>query len=196
MTNTRDELYKSGTAPWVIGRPQAAIVELLEAGQLRGRVLDLGCGTAEHALLCAERGCEAWGIDLAPTAIDQAKELAAKRGLVADLRVHDALDLVSLGTTFDTVMDVGFFHTLDDASRPRYAAQLARILNPGGTLHLLCFSDREPPWGGPRRITERELAETFETAELHVASVTAKRFERSTSAGDAASAWLAGIRKR
>jgi SAM-dependent methyltransferase len=39
-----------GTPPWEIGRPQPALAELAEAGALRGRVLDVGCGTGEHAL--------------------------------------------------------------------------------------------------------------------------------------------------
>ena len=45
--------------PWDIGRPQPAIEPL----SFSGRVLDVGCGTDEHALLAASRGLEATGVD-------------------------------------------------------------------------------------------------------------------------------------
>jgi 2-polyprenyl-3-methyl-5-hydroxy-6-metoxy-1,4-benzoquinol methylase len=59
-----DALY-AGTPPWDIGRPQPAFLALAEAGALKGRVLDVGCGTGEHALMAAELGLEATGVDVA-----------------------------------------------------------------------------------------------------------------------------------
>jgi SAM-dependent methyltransferase len=50
-----DALY-AGTPPWDIGRPQPAFLALAEAGAVRGRVLDVGCGTGEHALMAAGSG--------------------------------------------------------------------------------------------------------------------------------------------
>ena len=60
-----DALY-TGTPPWDIGRPQPAFVQLADAGVLRGHVLDVGCGTGEHALMAAALGLQAVGIDAAP----------------------------------------------------------------------------------------------------------------------------------
>ena len=42
-----DEFYRTSTPPWVIGEPQPAIVELERAGLIRGKVLDVGCGTGD-----------------------------------------------------------------------------------------------------------------------------------------------------
>ncbi|HLA47035.1 MAG TPA: class I SAM-dependent methyltransferase, partial [Thermoplasmata archaeon] len=43
----------AGTPPWDIGRPQPEFVRLEEAGAIKGRVLDVGCGTGENALFLA-----------------------------------------------------------------------------------------------------------------------------------------------
>src|SRR5919109_3846614 len=88
------------TPPWDIGRPQPAFVALAQAGAIRGRVLDVGCGTGEHALMAAGLGLEATGVDAAPTAIAIARGKARDRGLTARFLVWDALRLASLGEQF------------------------------------------------------------------------------------------------
>src|SRR5579884_1241394 len=60
----------TSTPPWDIGHPQAPFLAIAEAGELRGRVLDIGCGTGEHALMAAARGLDATGIDAVPAAIE------------------------------------------------------------------------------------------------------------------------------
>ena len=96
-----------GTPPWEIGRPQPALLALAEAGAIRGRVLDVGCGTGEHVLLAASLGLEATGIDVAEAAIERARQKAVERGLEARLVVGNVLDLADLGEQFDTVLDSG-----------------------------------------------------------------------------------------
>lgn len=97
----------AGTPPWDIGRPQPAFLTLAEAGALRGRVLDIGCGTGEPALLAASLGLDATGVDAAPTAIALAQRKAQQRNLVARFLVWDALALPDLALQFDTVLDCG-----------------------------------------------------------------------------------------
>jgi SAM-dependent methyltransferase len=155
-----DALY-TGTPPWDIGRPQPAFQALAEAGALRGRVLDVGCGTGEHALLAAELGLEATGVDVAAAAIDAARAKAAERGLAARFVVGNALELPALGERYDTVLDSGLFHVLDDHDRPAYVASLAAVTRPGGRCYVLCFSDRQPGVFGPRRVTQDELRASF-----------------------------------
>src|SRR5215469_1062059 len=79
-TGEFNEMY-AGTPPWDIGRPQPAFQVLADAGVLRGRVLDIGCGTGEHALMAAQSGLEAVGIDSSSAAIEIAKRKAQERGL-------------------------------------------------------------------------------------------------------------------
>ena len=151
----------TGTPPWDIGRPQPAFDELARRGDLRGHVLDAGCGTGEHALLAASIGLRATGVDGAPTAISRAQEKARERGLEVRFVVADVRALDALGERFDTVLDSGCFHTFDDDDRRTYVASLASVVVPGGRYFLLCFSDRQPGVFGPRRVSQAEIHDAF-----------------------------------
>jgi methylase of polypeptide subunit release factors len=70
----------AGIPPWDIGRPQQAYVELAQTGKIHGSVLDVGCGTGEHALYLAHHGHAVWGVDSSPTAIGKAQQKATARG--------------------------------------------------------------------------------------------------------------------
>jgi len=151
----------SAQPPWDIGHPQPAFVEIADAGKLRGRVLDVGCGTGEHVLMAAERGLPALGVDSAPTAIAIAERKARERGLDARFLVWNAVDLESLAERFDTVLDSGLFHVFDDDDRARFVESLAAVTAPEARYHLLCFSDRQPGDWGPRRVSQQEIRSSF-----------------------------------
>jgi cyclopropane fatty-acyl-phospholipid synthase-like methyltransferase len=146
------DLYSGGPPPWDIGRPQPAFLALAEAGTVRGRVLDAGCGTGEHVLMCAARGLDATGIDVSATALGLAEEKVRKRGGGTPARFlhRDARQLAGMGESFDTVLDCGLFHALHGPDRAAYVAGLREVLVPGGRYLMMCISDREP--GGFARV--------------------------------------------
>lgn len=190
-----DQAYTKHRAPWDIGRPQPAFVRLADAGEIASPVLDSGCGTGEHALLFAARGMDVMGVDLSPTAVARAREKARTRGLDADFMVGDVLDLEleRLGRRFATVIDSGTFHVFDDPERTRYVRSLAAVLEPGGVLHLLCFSERTPGTQGPRRVTQAELRAVFSDG-WDVTRIEPARFVvREDWLGPQPHAWLATI---
>lgn len=192
-----DDAYTGGTpAPWDIGRPQPAFVRLAEQGLLSGRVLDAGCGTGEHVLLAASHGAaEATGVDLSQTAIDAARAKAASRGISARFEVGDALNLGKPAASFSTVIDSGLFHVFGDEDRARYVASLASVLEPGGSIYLMCFSDRQPGDFGPRRVHQEELRAAFSEGWI-IDSITADTFDvNRIGAATVAQAWLAVIRR-
>jgi len=156
-----EELYAS-PPPWDIGRPQPALLALAEAGLVRGRVLDAGCGTGEHTLMAARLGLDATGVDLAPAALDFAAGKAEERGLAARFLHHDLLRLAGLAETFETVLDSLVFHGFSGDDRTAYVESLHFATNPGGRLLLLCFRDEPPsPSGRPHRVTADEIRRAF-----------------------------------
>jgi cyclopropane fatty-acyl-phospholipid synthase-like methyltransferase len=186
-----DTSYRTGTPPWDIGRPQPAFVRLLAAGEVRGRVLDVGCGTGEHALMAAAAGLVAMGVDAAPTAIDLARGKAAQRSLEVRFEVCDALDLSGLGSQFETVLDCGLFHVFDDDDRARFVASLRGVVVSGGRYFMLCFSDRQPGDWGPRRVRQDELRHSFADG-WRVDSIEETVLEITISP-EGAKAWLASF---
>jgi len=177
--------------PWDIGRPQPGFRALAEDGALRGRVLDSGCGTGEHALLAASLGFNTTGIDGAPLAIEKANEKARERGIDVRFVVGDVLDLAAFGEQWDTVLDCGVFHVFDDDDRPVYVESLAAVIPAGGRYFMLCFSDEQPGVAGPRRVSQDEIRASFVDG-WRVDSIEASVIETNWQ-DRSARAWLATI---
>ena len=192
VTSFFDSAYL-GTPPWDIGRPQEEFVRI--ARSVRGKldVIDLGCGTGEQSMLFASRGHRVLGVDLAPRAIAKARAKAAKRGSPSEFVVADALAVHTLGRTFDIALDSGLFHVFSDPERERYVRALGEVLRPGGVYYMLCFSDREPDWGGPRRVRRDEILDCFSKG-WKVESIRPSRFD-SFDEGAGAEAWFCKISK-
>jgi len=187
-----NEMY-SGTPPWDIGRPQPTFQALADAGEFRGHVLDIGCGTGEHALMAAQRGLEAVGIDSSPAAVEIAKRKARERGLNIRFLVHNALDLASIGEQFDTVLDSGLFHVFSDEHRAAYVESLKAVTRPGARYFMLCFSEHQPGDFGPRRVTQQEIRQSFSDG-WRIESIEMKKLETNLGP-EGIIAWLARITK-
>jgi SAM-dependent methyltransferase len=149
----------AGPAPWDIGKPQRPFIAIADG--VKGPVLDAGCGTGENALFLAARGLRVVGIDFVEEAIRRARVKATRRGLSVDFLVKDATALGDWGERFASVIDSGLFHCFSDNDRQRYVQGLAQVVEPGGRLYLLCFSDEEPGTKGPRRVSRQELFDAF-----------------------------------
>jgi SAM-dependent methyltransferase len=152
-----DDAYQADAAPpWVIGAPQPAIVASERDGWVRGTVLDPGCGTGEHTILLARLGYDVLGVDFAPTAIAQARDIAAVSGVHARFEVADAM---ALGGQYDTIIDSALFHIFSDADRSRYVASLHGACVPGGLVHVLALSDAGRGFGP--MVSEAQVREAF-----------------------------------
>src|ERR1700752_787930 len=152
-----DDVYKTRTAPWVIGEPQPAIFELERAGGISSKVLDVGCGTGEHTILLPRLGYDVLGVDFAPHAVEQARANAADKGVDARFEVADAMKLGEPG--YQTIVDSALFHIFDDVDRVRYVSSLHAAVRPGGLVHVLALSDAGRGFGP--QVSESDIRAAF-----------------------------------
>jgi len=189
-----DASYHDGPAPWDVGQPQPAMVQLAAEGGFAGVVLDAGCGTGENALHLASLGLHVVGVDVAATALAIAREKAEFRKLDAEFVVADALQLGRLGRVFDNVLDCGLFHTFDGDERRGYVESLASVTERGAILYVLCFSDVGPD-AGPHPIRQEELRAGFNRSDgWNLTAIVPERIKTRFDL-DGAPAWLATVRR-
>ncbi|MEO6394099.1 MAG: class I SAM-dependent methyltransferase [Pyrinomonadaceae bacterium] len=116
--------YTDGAAEFVSRLP-------LKAGMT---VLDVACGTGNTALPAARMGAVVTGVDIAPNLVEQARELAAAKGLTATFAEGDAESLDFDDASFDAVITM--FGAMF-APRPNVvAAELLRVCRPGGFIAM------------------------------------------------------------
>ena len=158
------ESVYEGTAPWDIGGPQPALVQLFAQYPLRDPVLDVGSGSGDLSIWIGAQGHKVLGVDFVSAAVSQSQERA--RSLPPDLmnnvafRVGDALRPSVFGR-FGSIVDTGFYHLFDADECARFVAQLAAALEPAGRYYLLAFAVDLPAADVPRGVTEVELREHF-----------------------------------
>lgn len=115
---------------------------LVEQAGLAGgqRVLEIGCGTGNLSVRAkrTEPGIELVGSDPDPLALTRARRKARRltgisfeRGYSQRLPYPDA--------SFDRMLSSLMLHHLDDDTKVATAAEVARVLRPGGSLHLVDF---------------------------------------------------------
>jgi SAM-dependent methyltransferase len=87
---------------WGLGRYERIAEQLLPAAEVvveqaapreGERVVDIGCGTGNAALLAAERGASVTGVDPAQRLLDVAAATATERGLDATFLLGEAADI-------------------------------------------------------------------------------------------------------
>jgi SAM-dependent methyltransferase len=130
--------YLIGRAPWDSGVSPPELQAFL-AQAPPGRALDLGCGTGTNAITMARGGWQVTALDFSLGAIVRARCKAQRAGVAVDFRQADVANLSPIEGPFDLALDIGCYHSLSPAQQSEYAAQLLRLLCPGGTFLLYTF---------------------------------------------------------
>lgn len=147
--------WHSAHAPYPVTEEETdGFVEL--TGMRAGAVVaDLGCGTGEWTRALADRNARVTGYDFAPYALK-----AARRGAGPERYVRWDIDTgpvprclapasVDVVTFRDCLRLLQVFRVLGDA---------ARIVRPGGAVHIRENPPAGPTGGSPGRLTERCLS--------------------------------------
>ena len=100
-------------------------------------VIDIGSGLGGPSrYLAATYGCHVSGVDLTKEFVETASALAVRTGLAdrVDFRVGSALELPFGDGSFDCAWSQNV--AMNIADRPRYYAEMHRVLRPGGRLAI------------------------------------------------------------
>ena len=161
------------TPPWDTKAPKESVVSWQTAGWIHGDVLDIGCGLGDNAIYLAQQGHAVTGLDISPTAL--------------------------LTDAFDTVIDSGMYHCLDEQGKRSYARAVYRATRADATLLLSCFSDAgEPDPERPRPVvSEQVLRDTLGGAGWDIVSLEPSTVRREEDGTEIEMAfWLVRAQRR
>lgn len=130
---------------------EASHRRLLEQAALQpgDRVLEIGCGTGNLAILARQRypSVQVIGIDPDPKALSRARRKAQRAGFPMEWHEAFAEQLPFPDASFDGVLSAFMLHhVLPDAKVPTLR-EAFRVLKPGGSLQLVDFEEGEHPRG-------------------------------------------------
>jgi SAM-dependent methyltransferase len=158
LTSPSPELLAAEADGWLDGAAGGARGPA-ESGRRSKVVLDVGCGLGSEVAYLSGAGWSGVGIDLSWTAIGQARQLHPAGSDGCLFARADALSLPFATGTFALALDRGCFHYLEPGSWPRYAAEVHRVLRPGGRLLLrACLTSA----GVRNKVTESGLRAAFD----------------------------------
>ena len=120
------------------------------------RVLEVGCGTANLTLLAqrVQPGAGYVALDPDPHALRRARRKAERRHVAVQLDRGFAEELPYPNGSFDRVLSSLMLHHLGRDAKPAMLREVARVLRPGGSLHLL---DIDGEMGGHGPFLARRL---------------------------------------
>ena len=140
---------------------------LVKQARLQGghRVLDLGCGTATLTILIKQihPDAEVIGLDGDSRILEIARKKAAK--VSAEITLHQAMafQLPYAENSFDRVLSSLVLHHLTVDNKRRTLAEVRRVLEPQGELHVADF--RRPNKSLPAMFRETGFERVEEYAE-------------------------------
>jgi SAM-dependent methyltransferase len=144
--------------PWNIEAPPDVLVELVESGKVKPcKTIDFGCGTGNYSIYLASVGFDVTGIDISPTAIRIAQENAKKKGVKCKFFVANVLDNFKVEGKFDFAYDWELLHHLFPEQRRIYVKNVYKILKPSGKYLSVCFSEKDPEFGGSGKYRKTRL---------------------------------------
>jgi SAM-dependent methyltransferase len=188
--------YASGNTPWDIGKPDINLIETVTAGPIGpGKALDIGCGTGDNSIWLAQQTFQVTGIDISETAIEKAREKAARAKVTCTFMVMDFLTNNIAGAPFGLVFDRGCFHTVgSDEERQRFAEHVAaHLADEGLWLSLVGSADEQRQGPGPPRRTARDIVNAAEPS-FEILSLVSGHF--GSNRPDPPRAWVCLMRKR
>jgi ubiquinone/menaquinone biosynthesis C-methylase UbiE len=114
------------------------------------RVLEIGCGTGNLAILAKSLNpaAEVIGIDPDPKALARARRKAQQRGAALQFDSGFSEELPYPDASFDRILSAFMLHHVQSHAKLLTVREARRVLKPGGFLHLVDFQEGKHRGGG------------------------------------------------
>jgi cyclopropane fatty-acyl-phospholipid synthase-like methyltransferase len=116
---------------------------------LPGKALDIGCGTGTNVITLAKTGWQITGLDFASRAIHIVEKQAQQNGVQTKFLLQDVKHLDSLPMSFELILDIGCFHSINRKEQMKYIKNIERLLSTDGTYLLYVFFKDQAKVRGP-----------------------------------------------
>jgi len=123
-----------GTTLQIVGETLCETMDL-RAG---ARVLDVAAGNGNATLAAARRWCDVVSTDYVPALLEAGRRRAEAEGLAPEFQEADAERLPFADASFDAVIST--FGVMFAPDQERAAAELARVVRPGGRIGLASWT--------------------------------------------------------
>src|SRR5882757_326949 len=164
-----EKRYQTQDMPWEKGEASPGLVDFLAAHPElpRGKVCVPGCGTGHDARAWAGAGFDAFGYDIAPSAIRLSQEKTVAAGLSAHFELRDFLH-EEPPLFFDWLFEHTLFCAIQPGERDDYVRAVLRWLKPDGqylAVNYLIPDTDGPPFGVTREECWKRFSPHFDLLE-------------------------------
>ena len=183
IKNQMEDIYRNlplDKIPWNMNTIPDILQEFARKYAFSGnKIIELGCGAGNYVVYFAGQGFDAAGVDISDAAIELAQKSAAEKNLQCRFFAADVIEDISvIEDTFDLAYDWELLHHIFPQDRDKYAANVRRLLKPGGHYLSVCFSDQSDQFGGKGKYRKTPLnTELYFSSETEIESLFNLHFE-------------------
>ncbi|MFX1565964.1 MAG: class I SAM-dependent methyltransferase [Promethearchaeota archaeon] len=140
-----DDEFRDGRLAWERQYEKGAFLDQSIQGELPDvahqfkvngvkHVLDHGCGSGRHTLFLAQQGFDVYGLDIAPSGLQNTRQRLATFGFANNVTLADILHLPFQNNFFDAIISVRVIHHNRIAVIRQYVEEMWRVLRPQGFI--------------------------------------------------------------
>ncbi len=161
-----EQRYQTNDMPWEKGAPSPGLIDFLatQKGRTGEKICVPGCGTGHDVRAWAVAGFEAFGFDIAPSAVRIAAERSRSAGTRANFQLANFLTDPP-PVLFDWIFEHTLFCAIQPDERNDYVRAVLRWLKPEGqylAVNYLIPDQDGPPFGTTREELWQRFSPHFE----------------------------------
>lgn len=143
IRETWDKIFREEGVLFPIQEDLPRIIEIFKEHKVK-KVLDLGCGSGKHTVYLAEKGLDAYGIDISTEGLKKTEQRLRGENLKANLRAGSIYEKLPYEENlFDAIISIRTINHARIESIRRVIKEIKRTLKPEGFVFVTTRRKRE-----------------------------------------------------